>query len=1697
MIFRRPVVLAAILCTIALAGAVKAQPIEVPATHHPALEQLPILFHHGFNDDGRAWAVGPDGRSTGSPADYWDRLEILSAQGELLQRGVPTYVVQYWAQSDAAGFVDGDPNATADEGWAAFKSPQEIRTRGENYNSPDPISYFLANADQLFNVIPDCSVTPTSVTCTYPQQEFLAEVNRRMITSNYNRNGLVEHHSEDFAELLGHVFTTDDRFRGLRQVNVITHSAGGLDTRATLHRLNESEDPIQRERMANVIYMAPPFGGSTTAIFAVELFSDDLTPDVWQNPWIRNAAGTRTVAELVLAIGSSFGGPDGARVAEILLGFVPLTFGFDPYEETVNELIEKPKRAEAAVALVLELRELVTGILGFPGEPKVSQDLTPWSAVRNLNRWQPNFNTKQFVTWAEGGGRINLTTTLPEARNAYDTGGACCEEFLDPGSLQLLPDDWALSNVSARLLASPKGGMVELASYPTLWHGNIHKEVSLVGMDWARTLVAPVTGIELAGPVPTVDHERRYYRVGPTTTLRFTPESRTIRDRFGDEATIVASTVQYRLVTFDLDQTRTNHSWVTIAPNTTITFEELAAGEADLSGERIFLVEWRAVNQNGATEAIRSAAFSIDSEPPSIVLVDVFTPGVENSPEIAGTGVTMRPGMFRRSNLLLDRLDLPNLSLLVGRHEMDWIVRNPANKILRVDFDEPGAIVRYQWDAFFTDPVTQTLPNTTLAFPLAELEPGPHTLYFEVSDQAGNESNAVQAVHILVDDQAPVVGLNYESSAGLGFVVGPETPIEFVAEDVETGRVTGMLTVPGIEPIPVNSNFRLSQTSIADAAEGTGVLGLMVSMQAEVADAVGNTALESFDVYYDFSPPQMDLQYVGNSVLTSSGVYRTTDATVRVEVRVRDNAGYQLPIWTATQPGKDVLWSGGPLVAEARDGRPLANGTNISLRDGVNLIVISVTDLVGNTSSLELIIEKAQTLIEDESNRPIELLSIHLDGAPTGGTGPANVGTSDDGTAFIFDSSRRDHVADDTNGERDIFVWHNGTVFRANTTSSGDEAVGGESRNPALSGNGRFAYFASEATNLVPESTSGLNLYVKDLATGRVGLISRDRDGNPMNLNPVFGRLSFLRLSATYDGRYVFFDDRFDGYVDGDENQNLDIFVADLDPDVNGDFFDTLPVIRRVSVAPDGAEGTGGGFTGGSRYPSASRDGLFVAFQTTHTNLFDGDDNDTQDAVLARFAGVDAQGTIDFSSISIIPLAVDAQGNVSAWGSDHPTIDRTGRTVVFATSANLLQNDTNQEGVDSDVYRSTGFLENWKNRVLELVSVDASGAPGTGRIAPNHAPTVSDYTAANDPRTAYLTSKPGIVEGDLNNAIDLFVHADHTEAINWIAGDVPTTISVLEGGITPNGQYAWWVTNEEYSTVVGAGTGRDLYRRRIDPEAETEAPQIVTSPADISALVGEDIAFTVAASGRPAPSYQWSRDGLEIPGATNATLFIENVDFDDEGSYAVTLTNEAGTTTSASAKLRVTSLVPTFLAEPEALEVREGEPATLKASVVGLAPVVYQWSRDGLPLVDDNRIVGATTDSLHITTTELADSGTYVLRATNPGGETSSSPITLTVVEVTGTDDVQALPTSYALDQNYPNPFNPSTTIRYALPQQSRVRLEVFNVLGQRVKVLVDDVQPAGWHSVTMDGSSLASGAYFYVITAGSYTHARSFHLLK
>jgi hypothetical protein len=88
-------------------------------------------------------------------------------------------------------------------------------------------------------------------------------------------------------------------------------------------------------------------------------------------------------------------------------------------------------------------------------------------------------------------------------------------------------------------------------------------------------------------------------------------------------------------------------------------------------------------------------------------------------------------------------------------------------------------------------------------------------------------------------------------------------------------------------------------------------------------------------------------------------------------------------------------------------------------------------------------------------------------------------------------------------------------------------------------------------------------------------------------------------------------------------------------------------------------------------------------------------------------------------------------------------------------------------------------------------------------------------------------------------------------------------------------------------------------------------------------------------------------------------------------------------------------------------------------------------------------------------------------------------------------------PVRYALKQNYPNPFNPTTTIRYQLPSRSYVTLTVYDLLGRKVGTLVDGVEEPGEKSTTFDGSSLASGVYFYRLKAGEFVQTRKLVLVR
>ncbi len=124
----------------------------------------------------------------------------------------------------------------------------------------------------------------------------------------------------------------------------------------------------------------------------------------------------------------------------------------------------------------------------------------------------------------------------------------------------------------------------------------------------------------------------------------------------------------------------------------------------------------------------------------------------------------------------------------------------------------------------------------------------------------------------------------------------------------------------------------------------------------------------------------------------------------------------------------------------------------------------------------------------------------------------------------------------------------------------------------------------------------------------------------------------------------------------------------------------------------------------------------------------------------------------------------------------------------------------------------------------------------------------------------------------------------------------------------------------------------------------------------------------------------------------------------------------------------------------------------------------------------------------------------YKIRITSvdDGNIFDDSDADFTIVVLTSIEDLAGgIPDEYELLQNYPNPFNPSTIIYYGLPEESSVRITIYDVLGNEVMVYSEDKQEAGYHNVKFDATELPSGIYLYQLRAGNFIETKKMVLLR
>lgn len=423
-----------------------------------------------------------------------------------------------------------------------------------------------------------------------------------------------------------------------------------------------------------------------------------------------------------------------------------------------------------------------------------------------------------------------------------------------------------------------------------------------------------------------------------------------------------------------------------------------------------------------------------------------------------------------------------------------------------------------------------------------------------------------------------------------------------------------------------------------------------------------------------------------------------------------------------------------------------------------------------------------------------------------------------------------------------------------------------------------------------------------------------------------------------------------------------------------------------------------------------------------------------------------------FCAIASDTLAVPIRSGWSLWG---PILDSATDTMAIALSPSFSGYWTTYE-YDQGGYHFANELSSTRGYWLaseDSVSLSLVGAPLTG-----------DTTVVLDPGWVML-SNPFVIP----------VRVDSLRFSDG-GGFVSYADAVSSGWVTSPYQY----TGTSYVAATELRASDGFWIDVLVPNVTVEFP-IHAPPAPISgkrapgrvaeeqwliALEAEaggfrdvtaQVGVALAATDGFDPAFDWLEPPVG-PGSEYVRLFVDRSDLEGLGSGG--LARDVRALDTADAVEWRLQLQSSF------------ELVALRWTVPDIPQEVALTLRVGTSAIDMRSTSEVTTEGTQ----------TITVVASAAGG--------------VGLED-GVLPVSYALEQNYPNPFNPSTLIRYDLPQAGHVRLEVYDVLGRRVDVLVDEIKSAGHHSITWDASYQASGLYIYRLESGDFVSARSMTVVK
>lgn len=447
---------------------------------------------------------------------------------------------------------------------------------------------------------------------------------------------------------------------------------------------------------------------------------------------------------------------------------------------------------------------------------------------------------------------------------------------------------------------------------------------------------------------------------------------------------------------------------------------------------------------------------------------------------------------------------------------------------------------------------------------------------------------------------------------------------------------------------------------------------------------------------------------------------------------------------------------------------------------------------------------------------------------------------SADGRFLVFTSDADNLVLGDSNGKQDVFVRDlvSGTTTLVSVNSSGTSG-NNESLNPVISADGRMVAFESGASDLVAGDNNGIasDVFVRDLIAETTTLVSVNTSGSSGNAgstNPV--------ISA--DGSTVAFESFASELVSRDLNGAGDVFIRNL----------ATGTTTLVSVNNNDESGNGR-----SLNPVMTADGSTVAFQSYASDLVSGDSNGTSDAFVR-----------DLVAGTTMLVSVNTSGNSGNGFSDKPVISADGSNVAFASDASDLVSD------DSNGTRDV-FVHNLVAGTTTLVSVNSSGTSGNSS---SDKPVIS----ADGSTVAFESDASDLVSGDGNGTRDVFVR-------DLVAG-TSTLVNVTNSGNSGN-------SGSVMPTI--SGDGRKVAFRSFASDL-VPGDDNGTSDIFVRDLVADTtILISINASGNSAnngtgflPGPIMSADGSAVVFVSDASDLVEG---DFNGARDVFVRNLAAGTT--------------------------------------------------------------------------------------------------------------------------------------------------------------------------------------------------------